>query len=840
MKICRKFESISKSEAGFLVKLDKAYMSVCFLTDRVVRLKVSFEDEEKINEPEASYVLQTVGWEDRLDPLFGEERTHVVPIKAEMTQLSDKVVLATATMRLEITKDPLQITLFDWEGAAIYESAAGNPFTFDSNNRVTSYVKMKEDDCYYGFGEKTGPLNKNKDFIRERATDCWAYDPEKCDTMYKHIPFYIRLDRDTKKAAGFYYNNFHEAVFNMGKEKSNYWPRYTYYQADGGDLDLFIMTGPSIKNVVDDYTMLTGRPALLPKRALGYQGSSMYYSELETDSDKALIEFIETVHKKGFPIDGFHLSSGYTSYENKRCVFTWNKERFADPKAYFGRMNELGAQNVPNVKPGILLMHPRYKDYEKAGAFVRDSEDAGKPAVGAWWGGPGSFWDFTKPEARELWKKELTENVIDIGTDSIWDDNCEYDSLIDQDCVCDYDGAGGKIAGLKPIMCTIMSKLACDAVKEHNSNARPYVVCRSGSSGIQKYAQNWVGDNYTAWRTLKHNIPTILGVGLSGQPNTGADIGGFAGPCPEEELFTRWVQHGIFQPRFSIHSASSDNTVTEPWMYKNSTDRIRRAILLRYRMLPHLYSLEALAHETGAPIMRPLVYEFQDDERCYEENYEFMLGKDLLVANVLEKGVSEIEVYLPAGNRWYAVEDNYKCYEGGQTIKVPVTIDSIPRFLREGAILPVAINQPMNAEKDPVTELGLTIIPKTGGEESDSSYIYYDDDGKSNDFENGVFRRTEIRMTGSSVIDISFKGEGSFKDTVERIEATLVYKEKAPLWISLNGEKLEHILDRERFEMSDNSWYYSETMRAAMIRYANPKQDAKLTVSFEEFDLIGM
>ena len=130
-------------------------------------------------------------------------------------------------------------------------------------------------------------------------------------------------------------------------------------------------------------------------------------------------------------------------------------------------------------------------------------------------------------------------------------------------------------------MCTIMCRLGNEAVEEHNADARPYVVCRSGSSGIQKYAQTWCGDNYTSWKSLQYNIPIITGMGLSGQPNEGADIGGFAGPAPSEELFVRWVQNGIFQPRFSIHSASNDNTVTEPWMFRDSAPLIRDAILLR-------------------------------------------------------------------------------------------------------------------------------------------------------------------------------------------------------------------------------------------------------------------
>ena len=235
---------------------------------------------------------------------------------------------------------------------------------------------------------------------------------------------------------------------------------------------------------------------------------------------------------------------------------------------------------------------------------------------------------------------------------------------MDKDSIVDFDGKGGTIGQLKPIMCTIMCKLGGDAVREHNENARPYVVCRSGSSGIQKYAQTWCGDNLTCWDALQYNIPTITGMGLSGQPNEGADIGGFAGPAPSEELFVRWVQNGIFQPRFSIHSASNDNTVTEPWMFSDSADLVREAILMRYRFTPYLYSLEYEANQTGAPIMRPLVFEFQNDENVLDENFEFMFGRDILVANVLEQGATTKKVYLPAGCKWYDMNNKFKCYEG--------------------------------------------------------------------------------------------------------------------------------------------------------------------------------
>ena len=831
MELCKIITGFEKKDGFTLIHTNCADLKVIFVTDEIVRVRVSFDRELE----EESYILMATAWEDRLDSLFEGQRRRLVPVEPKLTEGEKTICFESAALRLELDRDPLCLRLYDAEGTELYSTLSGSPFILDSNKRVNAYSRMEEDDCFYGFGEKAGNLNKNKEFLRERATDAMGYDATKMDTLYKHIPFYIRLSRKTQKAVGLFYHNFYESVFNMGREKSNYWPRYTYWQADGGDIDLFLLGGNTFKRIIDNYTLLTGRPALLPKRALGYQGSSMYYPELEKDSDDAVLGFIDTIKEEGFPIDGFHLSSGYTSYNGKRCVFTWNTDRFKDPRAFFAAMNEKGAQNVPNVKPGILLCHPWFDEFNEKDVFVKDSKDPSQYAVGSWWGGDGAFWDYTKPEARRAWKDYLIENVIDIGTDSIWDDNCEYDSLLDKDAICDFDGKGGTIGQLKPIMCTIMCKLGNEAVEEHNPDARPYVVCRSGSSGIQQYAQTWCGDNYTSWTSLQYNIPIITGMGLSGQPNEGADIGGFAGPAPEEELFVRWVQNGIFQPRFSIHSASNDNTVTEPWMFRDSAPLIRDAILLRYRLTPYLYSAEYEANRTGAPIMRALVYEFQNDEKVYDENFEFLCGRDILVANVIEPGAKTKKVYLPAGCKWYDWNDKFCCYEGGQTIEIPVGIESIPLFIREGAVIPMADNQLMSMERDHVTALHLILAPG-----KDSSYTLYDDDGVTNDFHKGVFRRTEIAMHGQSVVKVDFTADGSYIDFVETVTVEMIRKDRSPFWVALGEEKLEHYLNRRKFEAAEKGWYYSQSKKAVLVKYPNPKKNITLTVSFEDFDLIGM
>lgn len=844
MKICSKITGWVHKDNQYILAADTADIMVCYVTDNMVRLHASFDRSFR----EESYCLMAAPWEDRMDKLFEGERRRLEKVQVTVEENPDEIHFISACMTLRVMKTPLQIFLYDNNDMTcpLYATLAGNPFVCEKSGRITAYSRMNEDDCFYGFGEKTGTLNKNKKYVRERATDAMGYDATTADTLYKHIPFYITLQRGTSRAMGMFFHNFYESAFNMGCEKSNYRQRYSYWQADGGDIDVYLIGGNTFRNILDSYTLLTGRPALLPKRALGYQGSSMFYSELSKDSDKAVLDFTDIAREEGFPLDGFHLSSGYTTQNDKRCVFTWNNERFPDAAEFMQQMNERNISVVPNVKPGVLLCHPEYDRWTKENVFIKDSEDINQNAVGEWWGGKGVFWDFTSQKAREVWKEELTKNVLDYGTDCVWNDNCEYDSIMDTDSRCDFDGEGGSVAQLKPIMSTLMCKMAAEAVTAHNPNARPYIVCRSGSAGIQHYAQTWAGDNYTSWETLRYNIPTITGMGLSGQPNEGADIGGFAGNVPEKELFVRWVQQGIFQPRFSIHSASSDNTVTEPWMYPEATNLIRDAIRLRYSLVPYLYSAEYNASINGAPIMRALVYDFQEDSAVYDESFTYMFGEALLVANVIEKGAVEKTIYLPAGCKWYDWNDNFRCYEGGQTICIPVQLSSVPMFMREGTAVTMAKNDIMNMEHDHVTDLLITLSPG-----KNVNATLYDDDGYSEDYRRGIYLKTVINTEHKgNAIEISFTREGSYKDYADNIALRVISKECVPDTIILNiiddethtapSTELKPLRSGRRFSSSDEGWHYNQSDGTVEIKYANPRKNYSIKIIYPTHDLIGM
>ncbi len=284
-----------------------------------------------------------------------------------------------------------------------------------------------------------------------------------------------------------------------------------------------------------------------------------------------------------------------------------------------------------------------------------------------------------------------------------------------------------------------------------------------------------------------------------------------------------------------LNSANDDNTVTQPWMYEENLPLVREAFALRYRMLPYLYSLMHEASTDGMPVMRPLFLEFPEDRKTYtDKNLCFMFGPSVLVANVVDKGAETRTVYLPDGCRWYDMNDNFREYDGGQVIELPVTLGSIPMFLRGGAVF-MTSDDVKHITADTMRQLDLVISA-----DNDCSFTFYDDDGHTKDYKRGVYSRTIIGVTSGDRKTVSFRTEGSYKSTVERMTLKLISKEKGAYWVSVGGRKIARFIVRDNWEESNEGWYYNLSDRTICVKFDVPEGDFDVVVSTEKFDLIGM
>ncbi|MCR4789606.1 MAG: DUF5110 domain-containing protein, partial [Treponemataceae bacterium] len=316
-----------------------------------------------------------------------------------------------------------------------------------------------------------------------------------------------------------------------------------------------------------------------------------------------------------------------------------------------------------------------------------------------------------------------------------------------------------------------------------------------------------------------------------------------------------WVQNGIFQSRFSIHSVNTDNTVTEPWMYSKCTGYIRDAIKFRYQLFPYMYSLSYRANTEGLSILEPLCLAFQKDEKVAETFTEFMMGDSLFVAPVIEKGAKTRKFYLPRlddansggtnciGGAWYNFWTREE-FEGGKEYEIPVGLGDVPLFVKSGAIIPIAENQMKNLASQSVTDLRLLCAC-----DADGKFVLYEDDGLTKAYEKGEYCRTSINMTSpsektSEKAILDFAVEGSYKSKVEKVLLDVIYPKKCPFFVLIDGKELEKFINRKAFEKADEGWYYSQTKKSVLIKYpqskVGSKKNCRVEISFAEFNMLGM
>ena len=603
------------------------------------------------------------------------------------------------------------------------------------DDKVYHYLKREPDEMYFGLGERAGDANRMGQSYRMCNVDAMGYSARTTDPLYKHIPFYLTWRKNSHLAFGLFYDTLSDCTFDMGRELDNYHGYYRYFKADHGDLDYYFIGGGTPAEVTRRFTWLTGRPAFTPRWGLGYSGSTMSYTDAP-DAQQRMAEFLDGCRRHDILCDSFHLSSGYTSIGPRRYVFNWNREKFPDPAAFVQSYLDNGVKLCPNIKPCLLHDHPRFAEAEAAGLFIKDAD--GSPAQVQFWDETGAYLDFTNPAAYAWWKARVTDALLDYGIASTWNDNNEFEVWNDRQLI-DGFGHARPACEAKPLHTLLMIRASREAQAEYAPHKRPFLISRSGAAGMQRYVQTWSGDNYTSWETLRYNIRMGLGLALCGVSNSGHDIGGFAGPAPEPELFLRWVQQGIFLPRFSIHSWNDDGTANEPWMYPEITPFVRDLIKFRYRLIPYLYDLLWRYHDRLEPMMRPTFHDFPDDPRCFEENDDFLLGGKLLVAPVVEPGQRTRAVYLPRGAAWYDFWSGER-FAGGATVTLPAPWDRPPLLAREGSILPLNLAEQHFAR--PADTRGFAVFPPAGEGVIDDTF--FEDDGESTAYLDG--RRGEWRV----------------------------------------------------------------------------------------------
>ncbi len=669
--------------------------------------------------------------------------------------------IKTSLLTCRISKKDCSVSFYDTNDSLINKDEKGFHWEYleETGNSVVMMTKQNfKGEVYFGLGDKPTELNLRGKRMNNWGTDCYGYDYG-WDPLYKNIPFYYGLHDGI--AYGIFFDNSHRTYFDFGHERYN----ATSFWSMGGEMNYYFIYGPTLMEVSQEYASMTGTHDLPAMWSLGFQQCKWsYYPE------SVVRDITDRMREEKIPCDAIYLDIDYM--DGFRC-FTWDKERFPDPKGLVSDLRSQGFKTVVILDPGIKIDHEYsvFKEALEKGYFCRRKD--GPYAAGIVWPGRCYFPDFTNPEVRDWWAGLFKDFLAMAEIDGVWNDMNEpalfevESKTLPMDVRFDYDGNPCSHAKAHNVYGMQMVRATYDGLKNHAPHKRMLTITRSGYSGLQRYSSVWTGDNIASWKHLWIANVQSQRLAVSGVSYVGSDIGGFVGK-PTPELFVRWIQLGIFHPFCRVHSSQDDGD-QEPWSFGEAAlDSFRKAVELRYMLLPYHYTQFYLHHKTGVPLLRPLAWFDQTDVNNLTRDNEFFCGEHLLTAAITEPGVQSVNIYLPGG-MWYSYWNN-ELIQGKRIYQQAVTIDQFPLYVKAGAIIPhYPVQQYVGEKKFDTVKLNVYFNPY-----AEVSSLYEDDhDGQA--YKEGNYRLSRFTSgVKNGGYEITQQLEGSFVPPYGSFELNLI------------------------------------------------------------------
>jgi alpha-glucosidase len=712
------------------------------------------------------------------------------PVNFTVLQNDDQVlsIRLSANVRLDVMRRPFTVQVYlkgtlistdTGQGLVYLPGVAGA-------HAIANFKNYPANAYYFGLGEKGGntlAMNEqsmtffnydNYKYSGAARSDGSGYGPvvpgfsapgplNTAEPLYNSIPFLIEdnpnpLDAhgnptNVPYAYGLFLDNESQSYFNTGQSSSyasNMYGKY-YFGALYGELDYYFMVGNNTAEVLDQYTILTGRAALVPMWVLGYhQGCYGYFDQA------TVVRAAQSYRDAKIPLDGIHID---VDFQNNYRTFTASPEKFpGGGTPTFNALHGLGVKASTNitgivsivaqdetgkVEPYSVLqsgiaIDAFYKDVRvdspvprNPGYFVVNENYGVDTGINPFQprnsnlGTYGYYADLGRA-ANRTWWGTLYKPLLDAGLDMVWQDMTDpatQSSVSDAmpwktlplnlsvyDATTDAMVSHAEVHNVFALNLISATYAGLTQYYQHNgTNKRPFIIARGSYAGVQRYAASWTGDSASDWNFLSILIPEIVNFGLSGQPLAGADVGGFAtsaaggsqngsGSPPANltspELLTRWTTLSAFIGWFRNHYDGYTKSYQEPYKYGDPYEAIcRKYIAIRYKLLQYFYDALYECTTSGLPICRPLFLTDRSDPQVYHHlDDQFMVGNDILVAPVVKPGQTSRDVYLPAGSSWFAYTDNLAPLigpdAGGRAISWYVPLDLVPIYVRAGAIIP--------------------------------------------------------------------------------------------------------------------------------------------------------
>ncbi|NDV68533.1 glycoside hydrolase family 31 protein [Dysgonomonas sp. 25] len=729
----------------------------------------------------------------------------------------------TSKLRIRVNKNPMQLQIFDKWQKLVFSDFQEKGHVSDAT-AVKAHKVLRSDEQFFGLGEKTGPLNR-----RGRSYKMWNSD-RPCysvteDPLAKSIPFFMSSYR-----YGIFLDNTYKTEFKFGTESDEY---YSFEAPDGAFVYYFIF-GKDYKEIQEQYIALTGKPIMPPKWALGFaQCRGLYTKEIQA------LEIAAEFRKRQIPCDIIYQDIGWT--QNLQD-FTWRKGNYTNPQGMLQTLKKQGFKMIVSQDPVVSQReNPQWVEADKLGYLVKDIRN-GKSYDMPWpWGGNCGVVDFTIPEVADWWGK-YQQKPIDDGISGFWTDMGEpawsNEEDVDRLYMKHHIGMHDEIHNVYGLT---WDKVVKEQFEKRNPNRRIFQMTRSAYAGLQRYTFGWTNDSgngndvLEGWGQLENQVAVGISAGLGGIPFWTTDISGYCGDITDypamAELYTRWMQFGIFCPLSRAHH-EGDNAA-EPWMFGEVAEKnSKAAIELKYQLFPYLYTYSRKAHDTGLPITRGLFMEYPNDEQAIKVDNQFIFGEEILVAPVLKKGERVKRVYLPDGE-WIDFNDKKTVYLGGQMVAYRAPLGVIPIFVKKGSIIPMMpVMQYIHEKKD--YPLFIHIFPNY--EDESATFELYEDEGENLDYLKDIYSKTDFSCTTlaegyNTVITPKDKG---FVQSEKRNIVLKYHLEEKPSGVSVDGKSIKQVEERAIADKLDNvssvEWSWNEATLECWVKFPDKRKGVEVIV----------
>lgn len=739
-------QSYQKTELGVKAQINSMDIAIQFYGPSIVRIVKSPEGNSF--EKESLSVVKTPE-----DGAFTLRRT------GEMLLLKNKsigVALNLNSGTVSFRGAEGQTLLTEKEGSAAFTDFDDAGVT--TYNVSQSYM-LDQDEPIYGLGIlQNGKMSQRNQEVHMVQNNTWDF-----------VTFFQSV-----KGYGLFWDNYSPTTFKDT-------PGETSFSSEVGEcIDYYFMYGGDADGVIAEMRDLTGEVPMFPLWSYGFwQSKERYKSQHET------VGVVKKHRELGVPIDGIIQDWQYWGSNYLWNAMEFLNEEFPTPRAMVDEIHAMNAHMIISVWSSFGPATRQYRELEKIGALYNFST---WPESGLTTWPPNMdypsgvrVYDAFNPEARDIYWNHLNDGLFKLGIDGWWMDSTEPDHLSMQPEDMDTPTAMGSFRKVRNAYPLVTVGGVYDNQRALTSDKRVFILTRSGFAGQQRYGANvWSGDVFSSWENFRKQIPAGLNFSMCGIPHWNSDIGGFfageynrswndgsASKNPMfQELYVRWLQFGAFNPMMRSHGTDLSREIYhfgqkgEP-IY----DAIERTIHLRYSLLPYIYSTSWEVTDKQSSFMRALVMDFAKDKHVWDINDQFMFGKSILVAPVVnaqytpekkiegaeEEGWSQADgdvedkrsgvdfsrtetakVYLPAGCRWYDFWTN-EAFEGGKEILKETGIDIIPLYIKAGTILPIGPEVQYATEKS-WDNLVLRIY-----EGADGVFTLYEDENDSYNYEKGIY-----------------------------------------------------------------------------------------------------